>query len=808
MLPGVYPKFLNMASSRCPMGYRRSHIVGTKGISRLNLTHALASTLPILRDCNEQALATWHRKCSRKSLPNQPGFGAQTLYMPGTNMPQGQFIQCREDGTRWARRYDQRTWSLHRPKITELRQEKFGVDAIVAILKNDHDFHVTAPQLTTQLRRWGLGKTSKSNGGEGQQAATDAVQERSPEHSQQPDLFSDFVNEQCPLIGPASGALLADENRAQELLPVDVDQQGCDPEPRTHLAPPNMPQSCTESCCSHLQDYHNKVLAAAFLSSLQCWSQASKILLEVICEQHNDNSVSVSDRVWIKLNYNRINGSIFHPGRQTSIWSTSGWCDMEQPLRAYIEVAQSERLTSPLAHLCLTNQYRSLGTFEYESAHVSSGIQEIAALKSEIESREKSNSSIRGLMLWCLLSLDAPILRRTVKQLKVHSGANTDPINASLACLLACHFMSQWITRPCSSSVEQMATLRRTQGAYFGLDVFLPEAFCVFGVMITSRMKILTLVSPDNFVERTLAAMCEAMKEVCRLTQQRYCHEFAENLLGLFNRSAADGQRKCNFINELATQAAHKIMGKGYISKYGIQTTDSISQSTWMRSADCFKVHSLEICPDTKELAAVPNDVLEQSPRPSIESQESVPALTPDSTGSGISESSQTSTSTIDSFIKELEGVLSIEVKEPETQVLTTPLKRWTAGIPRRFPTHSSGMSMASMRNMSARAETERLAVRLGVQRMLSTASSTASRMSVCTQNSLDRMLAVEKGDAKVEAARFSFAGNEASITEPVSIMEVDCGPQPQFDLRDVELQRNIFTWVRRASPRRSYSAD
>lgn len=786
-------------------------------------------------------------------------------------------IACQRNGRRYGARIDQKDWNIHRSKLVELHAAKLRRIDMLEILKKDCNFHPTLPQLNRQMELMGLGKGGKMTVPrlpnrrlrpfDPLNTPVDFIAEypsilpvQQPTNSQAIESFSmnqhyalnedvaSFENESAPLTELSNSTLSpkmesqspeADVSLEQPQLPIAESTNGTNIVAGHLLAldsgnekeaietfdsmsvsninptdPLGIFEYCSQACCEKRLQYHNKMIAAGFLASLQCWSHASNLLHELISDMENDATVSVSDRMWVKINYNRVNGNIFQPDRPTSIWS-KGFCDVAEPLHEYIEAAQNEVLSSPLGHLCLTGQFRATGVFQYylpNHTSLDSYESQVQALNFELLPREEKNRLIYRLMLWCLQALQSPKLRETVEHASRRIRHTLGFRDQILPGLLACHFVSQWIDRPCAVTLQYLARLRTRPATTFKLDVMLPETFAAISSMVVLRVDGSQYMSSSNFVDDLLKCLKNAMKKLCNLSPERYCPEFAAIITELYNQSSNNGQHTANFKDELAMEIANKIMG------------DSDGPLTWMRSADTFKVHDFSFSDDESEASFDPKLLLtpkkqrteSSSSSKSIEDQASIFSTangTPDykSSSSTINSlvpsapiDSLVPSSTIDSLVQQCEN---IAVVEKPKEVVRCRLQKRPEISPRRYPTNSTinsgNMSMdeMEMRCIAARTSTMALKQRLGLSDMASRSPSTFSKMSLGSKFSLNGMMDIDRKSSVTSSNRisnrFSYSRDDLFMADALVEQVCESFGLQRHDLSDCELRRKISDWVK-----------
>lgn len=766
-------------------------------------------------------------------------------------------IVCQRNGKRYGPRIDQADWNIHRSKLVELHAAKLRRADMLEILKKDCNFHPTLPQLNRQMEMMGLGKGGKltvprpSNRTQRYfhqlNTPVDFIVEypsmlpvRQPADLQVMEFFSAkqhepldesrkmFEKELAPSlqlsdsIVPSEMSLESPEavsseqqpqlmlaeyptgaNNVAELLVVSDSTSGkgfVEPSDSTDtpnvdpMNPLDMSEYCLEACCEKPLQYHKRMVAAGFLSSLQCWSHASDLLRELISNLENDPAVSISDRMWVKINYNRINGSIFHPDRPTSIWS-KGFRDVAEPLHDYIDAAQNEVLSSPLAHLCLTGQFRATGIFQYylpNPTSLDSYESQIQALRLELIVREEKNRLISRLVLWCFQTLQLPKLRESMKDARRRTKSTLGFRDQILPGLLACHFVSRWIDQPCPVILQFLARLRTSPATTFKLDVMLPETLAVISTMVVLRLDGFPHMSSSSFVDDLLKCLKIAIKRLYRLSPEEYCPEFAATMTELYNQSSDNTQQKTSFKDELAFEVASKIIGD----------SDSVKGPfTWMRSADTFKVHDFVYSEDESEVSLEPKLLLTPK-KPRTESSSSSRSMEDQASIFSVANctpNSKSSCSTINSLVKPCE---EINVDEKSERSVRRRLQKRPEIPPRRYPTNSTNtswrMSLDEMRCIQARTSTMAFAQRVGISDAASRTPSTLSKMSLGSRFSFNRTVGIDRVSSVASSNRFSYTRDDSFRAdvpaEPVEQVCESSGFQPH-DLRDCELQRKISDW-------------
>lgn len=774
---------------------------------------------------------------------------------PETRSAPFQIIQCQAPtGKRYSKRIRRGEWQAHWPKIVELHATKATRNTILERLAIDCDFHPTPCQLNRQMENEGLGKGGKITAGKGRTGKTNLT------HLDQDFYELELDDTSPPSQPPSLGRTSFDEDGSWESLYVPDFEHGMPRTPdltdnalgglglvigtnkvREELSEERENQSdtpfldntnpvgcsdyCQQACCAKLIQHHRSLLAANFLTCLQCWSQASEILGQLISDMEVDESVSVSDRTWVKINYNRMNGTLFQPDHRTSIWSTSGYTDMAKPLDEYLEEATSESLSNPLAHLCMTGQFRATGEFEYylpNSVNLDSFDKQVQALYLELVEREEQNRSILTLMIWCSNTLKSSNLLARLEQISKQTTYTSRFREQILPRLLACHFVSEWINEPCQITMRLLAKFRARSRTIFKLDVMLPETFAVIGGMVTARTDCTVYSSTKSLSEGLLKSLKKATRKLWDLNAEEYCHEFAARTAEIYNQSSAYGQQATHFNDNFAIEVANQIIGRSSCYEGPFE---------WMRSADTFKVHDIGRLDTEVEATTEPSllvDPRKLRTESSSSSKSTLGQLSTFSAPESAMNASSTS-STIDLLVRKRRDVAIQGSPEPTPakhvkQRPEIPPRRYHSNTTNR--TNSSGRRIyKEMTDMSGRSSAEASARKEGAQQVASRTASTLSKMSLGTQYSFRQVFGVDRNNSRTLSSpnRDSFVGGEEvlMVDAPAALHERILRPsgQQREGLLSSDPRQNtrVFSWVEEVSvhqhedalsPRRSYIAE
>lgn len=698
---------------------------------------------------------------------------------------------------------------------------------------HDCDFHPTLPQLNRKMQAWGLSNSSKSGGA---QVATPSFDAPLVVDPSLPGVFpnvhqaynrdgvtqvndpGDSSSDPTVVLGQSSFLELDSDTEDSDTgdgqrspvmdeygtaLTLVASNRHSESSLRVEHATPFEAEAtyCEDTCCTTLFRSHKKLMAASFLAGLRCWREASGILNKLIAELDPNLSISVSERTWVKLIYNRIKGSIFNPDKSTNIWSTTGWLNMSDPLSDYIKQAESQVLPSALATLCLTTQYRRLGSFEYyllAADNYDSYDGQVRVLSLELQAYEQQSRILLGILSWCNDILAHPTFREAVEMLPAFVE-HTDGLRESvLPRLLACHFMSFWIDEPPQALSKNLISLKTRARAVFVPEFMLPETFIAISHIILKRTQHFPMLSASTFVNGLLQALKTATRESCQLHVEHYCNEIASTLITVCSQTSTNPQANCPHSEHLVMQTAHKMMGTNNLGARGLE-----KPFTWIRTAENFRVNSIYHCPGLPA-----SDRRETSIDPANLRDGSASATQSSGTDSSSEQDphwrthvkNKSSTSTIEELLDASHRMLIDDPNECSIDVIT-PLKAVRSGTPRRTPTTSTEREM---RDMTARQQTAVDLMKKGIfdvpGRTSSKASSGSSRMSWAA----NRLFGIDRMGSHRSTDRFSFLNGDEQFTTAIPLdqaMQVLYSPTDERrGPSDVEWQMNVSRWVRNQS--------